>query len=274
MLEICLKGTPPGDGGKASSSSGHATAPPAAVLPRSCCVHPLPTSGPAPLCPGRRQEVGCPGPALVAMPAGRAAARPRLDGAGAFPALPQSSPERMSRYPVPVGRAVVSPSEKDYQIIQLRFRFCLSRLLLMLFWHCMKQLRPEARISMDTCFSGGSSLAQLHPRSPIYPPASTAALPTPQPACLWASSKAPTAGQELGSQHGWGPRLHPITHVGAQPASPVHTHGAGVVPLPLTPIAIPQHPLRKVPEPRASTEIPNSKALLGIQQLLSVIINF
>lgn len=56
-----------------------------------------------------------------------------LDGAGAFPALPQSCSGRMSLYPVPVGRAIESPSEKDYQNIQLCFPFCLSRLLLMVF---------------------------------------------------------------------------------------------------------------------------------------------
>lgn len=207
-----------GTAGRASSSSSCGTALPAPLLLRSCCVSPSPTPGPAPLCSGRRWEVGCPGLALVAMPAGGAAACPLLDGAEAFPALPQSSPERMIHHPVPVGRAVVSPSEKDYQNVQLCFPFCLSQLY-NAFWHCMKQLCPEAMISMDACFNGDSSLAQLHPTSPIYLPASTAALSTPQPISLQALSKAPATRQELGSQHGRGPSLCPMARAGPQPTS-------------------------------------------------------
>lgn len=58
---------------------------------------------------------------------------PALDRAGPFPALLQSSLERMSCYPVPVRRAAVSPSEKHYQNIQLRSPCCLSHLPLRLF---------------------------------------------------------------------------------------------------------------------------------------------
>jgi len=122
------------------------------------------------------------------------------------------------------------------------------------FWHCMKQLCPAARISMDTCFNGDASLAQLRPRSPIYPLASAAALPTPQPACLRASSKAPAAGHELGSWHGWGPSLHPFTHAGAQPM--IQANGVGDLPVPSTPMAIPQHPLMKGRGWEATTPLP------------------
>lgn len=140
--------------------------------------------------------------------------------------------------------------------------------------HCMKQLCPEVRLSMDTCFNGDSSHAQVHPRSPSYPPAGTAALPTPQPACLRALSK---------STHCWaGARTISASHhpCGSSSTASVQASGAEDLPMPL---AVPHHPPTKgrgwrppcshlLPEPSASTEIPDSKAFLGIQQLLSTII--
>lgn len=127
--------------------------------------------------------------------------------------------------------------------------------------HCVKQLCPEARIAMDTCFNGDSSLAQLqvpsckHSCSPH--PTARWSSGTEQSICLWGRSQVPAL-------------LHPIARARVQPSSPVCVSGARDPPMPLTPVAILQHP----PVKGHAHEIPNSKALVGIQQLLSIIIIF
>lgn len=265
-----------GTAGRASSSSGCGTAPPTPLLLSSCCVCPSPTPGPALLCSGRRREVGCPGLALVAMPAGGGSCLPPARWGRGFPSPPTEQP-----------RADEPSPHSSWTSRCVSFRKGLPKCPILLsllpvsppfdaFWHCMKQLCPEAMISMDACFNGDSSLAQLHPTSPIYPPASTAALRTPQPVSLQALSKAPATGQELGSQHSQGPSLCPMARAGAQPTSP--GQGTSRCLRHLWPSrSIPQRRAEAgrlpcpclLPKLRASTEIPNSKRLLGIEQLLS-----
>lgn len=118
----------------------------------------------------------------------------------------------------------------------------------------------------------------LHmPRSipePHLPSCRHSCSPTPQPSCLRALSKAPTAGQEPG------PSLHPITHVGAHPQPQFSPLGqrtsqcfwlSHIIP-PQRTEAERQLRSHLLPEPCASTEIPDSKAFLGIQLSPSIII--
>lgn len=135
--------------------------------------------------------------------------------------------------------------------------------------HCMKQLCPEVRLSMDICFNGDSSHTQVHPRAPFTLLQAQLLSPPHNPLAsgLWA--KHPLLGRS--QDHLCIPSLmwELIHSLSSGQRTPQCFWLSHIIP-PQRAEAGRQPCSHLLPEPCASTEIPDSKAFLGIQLLPSI----